>query len=103
MCPALPVNGSLASQAQIGFVHERGGLESVTFAVTAEVVRGAPPELVVHERQQLLFRLGIPSRPCFEQACHFGFARPCRSHACTPLGSGHDTTEANLPRLVNSG
>ena len=52
---------SLAQQAQIGFVHERGRLERVASAVTTKMAGGAPAELAVDERQQFLLRVRIPS------------------------------------------
>ena len=70
MRSALPIDFSLAHQTQVGFVHERGRLECVVPAVTTKVACRAPPEFLVDERQQLLLRVRIPSRPRFEQTGH---------------------------------
>jgi hypothetical protein len=67
---ALPVDGSLAHQPEIGLVDERSRLKCVAPAVTTELAGGASPELVVHERKQLLLGIRTPGGPLLKQTCH---------------------------------
>ncbi len=97
MHAALPVDLSLAQQAQIGFVHQRGRLECVALAVTTKMACGALPELAVDERQQLLLRV-LDSQPTTPGADVSPL--PLTPIAClrAPSVRARDTTEPNLPR-----
>jgi hypothetical protein len=50
----LPVGAVLVGEAEIGFVHEGGGLESVAGALLLHVVAGETTEFGVDEWQELL-------------------------------------------------
>jgi hypothetical protein len=70
MRAAPPVDFSLADESQIRFVHKRRRLERVVFAIATQLARGALPEFLVDERQQLFLRFPIARRPQAEQTCH---------------------------------
>ena len=55
MHPVLPLLDALdIEQADIRFVDERGGLKRVFPAFAAHVTARDPPQLVVHQREQLV-------------------------------------------------
>ena len=65
----LPGGPVLIDQPQVRLVDERGRLQRMPRALAAELGRGAPPELLVHEGNQTIARACVPGAPRVEQRC----------------------------------
>jgi hypothetical protein len=59
-----------ATQANVCFMHQRGGLKSVSGAFPPQVPGRALPQLRIDEREELISRGYVPSAPRPEQ---FGY------------------------------
>jgi hypothetical protein len=63
----LPVNRILSGQLQIGFVHERGGLQGMLRAFGLKLPGCYPPQIVINQRHQLPERLCLSLAVLIEQ------------------------------------
>ncbi len=63
----LPVDGAVAHQAQIGFVHQGGGLQGVITPLTAHVISGYGVQFTINHFRQHGFRASVAPLDCSEQ------------------------------------
>ena len=63
----LPVRMLLPCEPEVGFVHERRGLQRVAGPFARQVARGERPQLVVHHGHHTVERRSIPAVPRLEQ------------------------------------
>src|SRR5437868_3337969 len=59
MPPAIPIPLTASDQPQPGFMHQCGGLQSLTRRLIRQLVRRQLAQLVVDQRQQFLGGFGI--------------------------------------------
>jgi hypothetical protein len=69
-----PIDATLVDEPEVGFVHERCGLERVTAALFAEEVGGEAAQFAVNQRHQLLERVLIAVFPV-DQKLRYAFRR----------------------------
>jgi hypothetical protein len=67
VCAILPPHARVVGQAQIGFVHQGGGLQAVASALAAHVVAGETVQLAVHDGRQCLKGALVAVAPGAEQ------------------------------------
>ena len=79
MRAVFPFRATVPHQLNVSFVHKRGGLKRVIAAFTAQTIRGASAKLLVHERHEPCYCLGIALTPLAENLSNVGFLRD--SHA----------------------
>jgi len=60
----------VAAQAQVRFVHERGGLQRLAGRLAAQVTVGEPSQFGVHQRKELIGRAPIAALRLREQVGH---------------------------------
>ena len=65
----LTVHILLLDQAQVGFMHQRRGLQQMIGAFASHVIRCEAAQFVIDQRHELLQACLIPIAPCLE---HFG-------------------------------
>jgi len=62
-----PLNLPLIDQTHVRFVDQRGRLQCVIDRFVPKVTGGDAPELVVHQREQIVERLAAAAAPRHEQ------------------------------------
>jgi hypothetical protein len=67
-----PVDLPLVDQPQVGFVHQRGGLQGVPGPLLTQVAARQSPQFVVDDRKQLVERSLIAAAPLDQQLRHAG-------------------------------
>jgi hypothetical protein len=73
MPPAVPLLNLFAvNEAQVGFVHESGGLECQARLLVHQALRGQLAQFVVDKRQELLGGLRLASFDCTQNERDFG-------------------------------
>ena len=92
-CAAVPpVDSPLVDQAQIRFVHQRGGLQRVPATLARELAPRHPPEVGVEQPEQPLRALGLARAPGAEQIGHLG-------DDGLPSFFAHGVSPASLPTV----
>jgi len=64
--PVLPVHLRLVHQLEVGFVHQRGGLQGVALPLHPHVPMGDAPQFAFHLRQQPVQALLVSGPPAEE-------------------------------------
>ena len=59
----LPLDLSLLAEPQVHLVHERGGLQGVILPLAGHVVPGQTPQLLIHDRGQLIEGCSVSLAP----------------------------------------
>ena len=90
ICDASPKNWErfcqrrlLIGKAQVRLVHEGRRLQRVVAALSAQVRRGATPELLIDDRYEAVCRSRLAGSPCTQQRGDFDVVSHLQTHRTT--------------------